>query len=335
MLRLGALHMKRLFDQIVIGGATEIARLVHERLQETVDLEFKTKSDPSHGRLDRNDKEVLGKILSAFSNSAGGTLIYGILGRPNEEGIDCASGCQPISNLDTFRSEVTRAVGELLMPRSDAIVIHAVPDVQMPESGYLALFIGRSERRPHRSEAKGDKRYYKRAGNSSYMMEHFDIEDAFRRQERARLEIKYSISRGISLSDSRIGILEQDVKIAIELENISNVTARFPYLHILNWSHQLKPDHDGRMIGLRQSINPSTGAFFFDGGADHVINPGVARLACSLLLHLKAAGPERAISSEDIPTLTFEYRMGCEHSPVHRGSVSIDAEEFKTLMSIG
>ena len=67
--------MKGLFDQIVQEGAPAIDRLIAERQQENVELEFKTKASQKIGELTKEDRKNLGIILSALANSMGGLVI--------------------------------------------------------------------------------------------------------------------------------------------------------------------------------------------------------------------------------------------------------------------
>lgn len=163
--------MRDVFDELVADGEPAVQRLVAERRQEAVDFDFKTKADPSSPILNDDDRRVLGRTLSAFSNSMGGLIVYGIDARKNDEQVDCATKVQPISNIERFKNEVIRATGQLLMPRHEGINIEHIPTADASGSGYLVIYVERSERRPHRSEAKGDKHYYKRSGESSFAME--------------------------------------------------------------------------------------------------------------------------------------------------------------------
>lgn len=310
-------------EELLAEGEPAIRRLIDDRQQETVGLDFKTKADSSHGRLTKEDKTVLAKVLSAFSNSAGGIIIYGIDARANDEGIDCAVTPAPISEIERFANEVTRATGELLIPHNDGIRVESVPSTTAG-SGYLIISIERSDRRPHRSEAGGDKRYYKRSGSNSYMMEHFDIEDMFHRQERARIAVGYVLQRGILIKDGD-EITDADLNVYINLENVSIVTARFPYVHVLSSYPILVAPKEPIVSGLFLTGSPAKGAYWFDGGADYVINPGISRPAYGLVLQIR---PGRRIRDDDIRDIEVEYRAGCEHSPAFRGQLLIPRLEI-------
>jgi hypothetical protein len=79
------------------------------------------------------------------------------------------------------------------MPRHDGIRLAAVRSEQQSGAGYLLVYVERSERRPHRCEATGEGRYFKRAGDNTFPMEHYDIEDAFRRASLPDLAMKWSL----------------------------------------------------------------------------------------------------------------------------------------------
>lgn len=311
------------FEEVLTEGEIAINRWIKERRQETVDLEFKTKIDKSNGQLTKKDKETLAQELSAFSNSAGGVIIFGVSARKDDEGVDCAGEAHPIAEIERFQSEVIRSVGELLMPRYEGIRVELIRAPNLPGSGYLAIQVDRSERRPHRSEAGGDKRYYKRAGSSSYIMEHYDIEDQFKRQERAKLNSEYMISTGMTMRDGN-DFTSIEVILSMYLVNISAVTARFPYFHVLSSNPTLSFKRDGP--GFPRTGSPAKGAYWFDGGADEVINPGISRIACQLLLRID---PGRRIRDSDIPlALNIEFRAGCEHVSAFEGTFSIPRGEL-------
>jgi predicted HTH transcriptional regulator len=166
--------------------------------------------------------------LSAFSNSIGGLILWGIVARKDDDGVDCATDRQPIANIERFKADVTRLISQAVMPRHEGILVEAIPVLEPLGAGYLAIYVERSERRPHRCEFT--KQYWKRSGDSSIMMEHYDIEDSFKRLVVPWLEIKWEVQYASRI----IGSAERlyTVQIDILLRNPSPVTARFPFLAV-------------------------------------------------------------------------------------------------------
>jgi hypothetical protein len=100
--------MRDLYDQLLAGGEVAIAQFVSERRQERVSLEFKTKANPASGEPTREDRKNLGIALSAFSNSMGGLIVWGIAAARGEDGVDCATELQPIAVIERFKADFTR-----------------------------------------------------------------------------------------------------------------------------------------------------------------------------------------------------------------------------------
>jgi hypothetical protein len=219
--------MRDLYDQLNAGGEAAIAQLVAERRQESVSLEFKTKANATNGELTRDDRQNLAIALSAFSNSMGGVIVWGITAKKDADGVDCATDLQPITNIERFKADVTRLVSQALMPRHEGILVEAIPAQGRDGAGYLVIYVDRSERRPHRAEL-GVGRYFKRIGDSAVAMEHYDIEDSFKRLVVPWLTVEWQVKPG----HARAGPDGHFRQIVIDnfVRNPSLITARFPYL---------------------------------------------------------------------------------------------------------
>jgi hypothetical protein len=278
--------MRALFEQIEREGFVAIEQAVAERQQENVGLDFKEKSDASNGRLTRDDRQMLAENLSAFANSAGGLLVLGVEARKDADGVDAAAAVRPIKELARLQTEVTHAAGELLLPRHDGILVVPVPTPGEPDSGCLAIWVERSERRPHQSQAARDRRYYKRAGDSTFVMEHYDIEDAFRRLVTPELKLEQSLQAGPVTSGPE-GRLATHM-LVLSLRNDSTVSAKFPYLHardmrgvaLSRLAAEAYPLHYRRQLNVE----------CFDGGANSIINPGQALVVVPLELLIWTIG---------------------------------------------
>jgi hypothetical protein len=104
--------MRDLYEQLVAGGEPAIEQLSAERRQENVSLEFKTKANPGTGEPNKDDRRNLGIALSAFSNSMGGLIVWGVRAEKDDDGVDCASELQPIANIERFKADVTRLISQ-------------------------------------------------------------------------------------------------------------------------------------------------------------------------------------------------------------------------------
>lgn len=312
--------MTKIFEDLVRGGIASILKLVTDKQQENVELDFKSKRDPGTPIYETADKNHLGETLSAFANSMGGVLIWGIDARKDDEGIDCACATKPIVNIDRFKSDMQRLATEALSPRHEGIRVEAIA-IPGDGSGFLLVDVQRSERRPHQNQF--DKRYYKRVGDSSYRMEHYDVEDAFKRITSPSLEPRYHVVFGGSKQSQ--SVRTNHCAVHISLLNTSAALAKHPYLILAVNRNFVDFDFQGGLRGRWQDRQAH-----FEGGADIVIHPEVARDAARIMFDVPAYqndgkwvfGPEATL-----PKSIF-YKCGAEHARQTEGTITISPEEF-------
>ena len=317
--------MRDLYDQLLAGGEAAIAQLVSERRQENLSLEFKTKANPATGEPTREDRQNLARALSAFSNSMGGVIVWGITADKDDDGVDCATEFQKIASIERFKADVTRLISQALMPRHEGILVEAISAQEPLGAGYLAIYVERSERRPHRAEL-GVGRYYKRIGDSSVAMEHYDIEDSFKRLVVPWLEVGYSVKPHASnQGEFRIASIE------IHLRNPSPVTARFPYLTLSGV--------DGARVEGQTLFNPYEAGrgyhkydneHHFFGGANDVVHPGltlpVARLVTSQIRGEPREGGHFYVKPRSLRAVSVGYQCGCYNSRPTEGEFTVSAD---------
>lgn len=295
------------YERIVDEGEAGISRLIGDCTQEGLELEVKEKCDGSHGHFDEQDKKNLAKAMSAFSNSAGGVIIFGLRAKSVGGSVDCVQPPPyPISDIQRFRAEALTLVGSLLQPKNEGIKVESIASSEKSGAGFLVIYVPRSARRPHRSEAKDQKQYFKRVGASSYAMEHYDIEDAFRRSDSAELELAWDVVR-TGVNDAGVSAFV----IVLRLANHSGVTAKYPYLYLANVS-----------VGLNHTHPPSRYLISYEGkwtcfyaGADHVVNPEtkstVVRLAAMITRDLNG----KVATSANIPELQLSpWQRKCQNA---------------------
>lgn len=141
----------------------DIDKLIQNGVQENLHLDYK-----ASGAMAQSKKDEIAKDVSAFANSDGGLIIYGIVENNNlptskDDGVD-HSKCT--------REWVEQIINSLINPRIDGIRIQIIPRSQ--DKSIYAIQIPKSARAPHQSS---DKKYYKRFNFQSVPMEDYEIND--------------------------------------------------------------------------------------------------------------------------------------------------------------
>lgn len=184
---------------------SEIDKLIADQVQESLHLDYKD----SRGL---GDFDKLVKHVSAFANSDGGTLIYGI-----QESDHSPTGKDSGVDHKTFnRERIESVILSNISPRLDGLLIAQIP---ISESRSLyAIEIPKSFRGPHQAS---DNKYYKRFNFQSVPMEDYEVNDVRNR----RIVIPPLIEIGVSI--------RHRVLVHLNVTNISdrlaeNVTFQLP-----------------------------------------------------------------------------------------------------------
>jgi hypothetical protein len=133
-----AVTLRDLFETI---EDPEIHRLVKDRRQEDLTLEFKL---APKNLLAADERKALAKTISAFANSAGGLLVWGVDARrdPVTE-IDAASAALPLTDPELMLSKLNEYTGQATTPVVDG-VLH-----RLTQSKEFALtYVPESDRGP-------------------------------------------------------------------------------------------------------------------------------------------------------------------------------------------
>jgi predicted HTH transcriptional regulator len=100
-----------------ISTKEDLQRLVDEEIQESLTLDYK--ASPSLARDDKSRDELC-KDVSAFANSAGGQIIYGIVEKDRKP-------VKVDDGGDLSREWIEQVIDSRVQPRLDGLVITPVP----------------------------------------------------------------------------------------------------------------------------------------------------------------------------------------------------------------
>lgn len=173
----------------------DVEKLIADQVQEDIHLDYK--ASPA---IDSSKRSEIAKDVSAFANSDGGVLIYGITENNNlPVGID-----DGIDHTKYSREWLEQVINSNVSPRIEDVRIS--PIQLSVERSVFAVQIPKSFRGPHQSS---DKKYYKRFNFQSVAMEDYEITDVRNRRKilPPLVNVDVEIDEGFSvyLSVSNIG----------------------------------------------------------------------------------------------------------------------------------
>ncbi|MBB63429.1 MAG: hypothetical protein CMO81_00005 [Waddliaceae bacterium] len=207
-----------------------LKKWVEQRQEENLYLEFK-QSDIEHfnskGKPIKKDRELFCEQVSGFANSAGGVLVFGIA-TSEESQVDGASEIIPIPKVDSYISYFRENVYGWFAPSDLKLEFLSVKDPEDDTQGVMVVYVPEYDGDPvmnmQNDKVKG---YYKRSGESTVKMEHYEIADRFGKRPHPQLEICAKIKRGSWTHGRSIS-----VQVVLGIRNTGRGSARFPYISV-------------------------------------------------------------------------------------------------------
>jgi hypothetical protein len=177
---------------IVPKTLDDINSLIINKVEENKYLDYKgadslRKVKQKNGNNKDNTKEI-SKDVSAFANSAGGVIIYGILEYQEKEKSHLPEKIDPINRLEFSKEQLEHKINGNVSPNISGLEIHpiiidehnAIYVVEIPQSNTA-----------HQNSA--DNRYYMRYNFESVPMEDYQIKDIINRQKHPIIDLEFKI----------------------------------------------------------------------------------------------------------------------------------------------
>ena len=179
----------------------DLLDMVKAGTQESIELDFK-----ESGSLQATDKKKddISKDVSAFANSAGGTIIYGMT---EDKVTHVASGLDTGSNpAEATKEWLEQVINSKIHRRIEGVRIRQI-ELTTTHPGKVAyvVYVPSSTRAPHQAS---DKRFYKRFNFQSVPMEEYEIRDVSRRGEVPDLRIEFALPKTAVIMNQETGMSE-------------------------------------------------------------------------------------------------------------------------------
>lgn len=158
---------------------SKLETLIRDEVEEHLELEYKRAA--ALGKTDKVKNEI-SKDVSAFANSAGGTLIYGIA-----EGTDSRKHLPEtidwVTEPEITKEWLENVIISRIQPRIPGLQISAVRS----ETGSVFVVEVPQSMTVHQAS---DKKYYKRHNFSSVPMEDYEVRDVMNRHLKPVVEVE-------------------------------------------------------------------------------------------------------------------------------------------------
>ena len=167
----------------------DIELLIQTGVQESLTLDYKRCE--SLDKHNPNRKKDLSKDVSAFANSAGGVIVYGVIETNHlPTGID--RGYDP---KNITREWLEQVINSTIQRRIDNIKIKQI-ELKKSNSGHViyVISIPQSKRAPHMAE---DHIFYKRFNYQSIPMEEYEVRDIGNRANTPDLSLQFYLESNV------------------------------------------------------------------------------------------------------------------------------------------
>ncbi len=181
----------------------DIDQYISSLAEESINLEFKRGDALS----DKNKAEIA-KDVSAFANSDGGVIIYGI-----EEKEHKASGLFFVNGFEFTKEWLEQVINSRIHRKITGLIIDPIRYDDKIEQSVYAVTIPRSVNAPHMVDGK----FYRRYNFQSIVMEEYEVRNLYMRQDKTELELvipKFS-ARALRMQAGKLNQLELQIEFNI------------------------------------------------------------------------------------------------------------------------
>jgi hypothetical protein len=247
--------------------------ILDNNLEESSNLEFK-----AAGALDKSDskKEEIAKDVSAFANSDGGILLYGIIEKNHKaDSVDFIDG--NLFNKEWLELIITTNISR----RIDGIKIFPVRFNNEISKTVYVIKIPISFSAPHMVNKK--KQYYKRFNFMAVQMEEYEVRQVYQRKESVKLDFGNS---SYMMLNSKTIVADRfiNLNIKVSIKNTGNNLAK-EYKVVAIFPEHMKVRVETHAINEYNSAIGDSGTYEFSNTKSVIVYPSES--VCVLDFNIK------------------------------------------------
>jgi hypothetical protein len=199
---------------------------IHDKVEENIHLDYKAAD--SLAKSDGKKKEI-SKDVSAFANSDGGTIIYGIK-EYQENKKFLPEKISPIKRNEFSKETLEQIIGSNISPKIKNVII--TPIIVGDEINDEVVYIVEIPKSDTAHQAS-DKRYYKRYNFQSEAMDDWELKDIINRKNKSEIIVWFEpqIEKKIFADFCQ----RENIKLRFDiwLQNVGNKAAEYIDLYLI------------------------------------------------------------------------------------------------------
>lgn len=156
---------------------------ISNKVEENLHLDYK-----GAGSITTGEKKEISKDVSAFANSDGGTIIYGVKEFDEKDKKHLPERIDAINGAEYSKEWLEQIINSTISPRITGIVITPI-QTENPENNKVIYIV--EIPKSYTAHQAHDKRYYKRYNFQSIMMDDWEIKDIINRENKTDISIRF------------------------------------------------------------------------------------------------------------------------------------------------
>jgi hypothetical protein len=163
-----------------------IKSYIENKIEENLNLDYK-----ASGSLQRADQKTneISKDISAFANSDGGIIIYGI--KEDQVNRHLPDSIDPVNRKEITKEWLEQIIQSKIRPRINNIKIHSITIDEGLDQVVYAVEIPKSDT----AHQANDRKYYKRFNFNSEPMYDYEIRDILNRAKSPIIALEFRITK--------------------------------------------------------------------------------------------------------------------------------------------